>query len=380
MTSAPIYFDYQATTPLDPTVRIAMEPYWDRNFGNPHAMDHRYGIDAALAIRHARAEVASLINADDDTIVLTSGATESCNLALRGVTTNAPPRGRDQIITVATEHPAVFETAQQLAGSMIKTTILPVGSTGQLDLDFLESVLNDKTLLVSVMAANNEIGTLHPLSEIATRCHRVGALLHTDATQAAGRIPINVEDWGVDLLSISAHKMYGPKGVGALFVREGIDLAPMITGGGQERNRRSGTLATPLVVGFGAACGVARAALSADRLHLDHLTNKLLHALSDICPNLDFFGEFSNRLPGTINVGFPGLPALQVVQGLADRIAISTGSACSSVRSKPSRVLLALGVDPDRAATAIRISLGRFTTENEIDRAVRIFSEIMAFS
>ncbi|MCY4152764.1 MAG: cysteine desulfurase family protein [Aestuariivita sp.] len=380
MTPVPIYFDYQATTPLDPMARKAMEPYWDTHFGNPHAIDHRYGIDAAQAIRHARAEVACFMNADDDTIVLTSGATESCNLALRGVVAKVLPGGRDQIITVATEHPAVFETVQQLAGPMIKINILPVGPTGQLDLDRLDDVLDDRTLLVSVMAANNEIGTLHPLSEIAARCHRVGALLHTDATQAAGRIPIDVEAWDVDLLSISAHKMYGPKGVGALFVREGVDLAPMITGGGQERNRRSGTLATPLVIGFGAACTVVRETLPTDRRHLDHLTARLLRALTDICPELELFGELTHRLPGNLNIGFPGLPALQVVHCLTDRIAIATGSACSSVRSAPSRVLSALGVDSDRAATALRISLGRFTTENEIDRAVGIFAEITASS
>ena len=380
MTPAPIYLDYQATTPLDPMVRKAMEPYWDKYFGNPHAADHRYGTDAAQAIRHARAEVACFINADDDTIVLTSGATESCNLALRGIVAQVIPGGRNRIITVATEHPAVFETAQQLAGPIIKTDILPVGPTGYLDLDHLDAALDDRTLLVSVMAANNEIGTLHPLSEIAARCHRVGALLHTDATQAAGRIPIDVEAWDVDLLSISAHKMYGPKGVGALFIREGVDLAPMITGGGQERNRRSGTLATPLIVGFGAACAVARETLPNDRRHLDRLTARLFHDLTDIYPDLDLFGEFTHRLPGNLNIGFPGLPGLQVAQGLADRIAIATGSACSSVHTTPSRVLSALGVHSDRAATALRVSLGRFTTENEIDRAVEIFSKIKALS
>jgi len=380
MTPPPIYLDHQATTPLDPRVRAAMQPYWDTQFGNPHATDHCYGMAAAQAIRHARAEVACFINADDDTIVLTSGATESCNLALRGLAAHARPGARHRIITVATEHPAVHETARQLAGPTIKTDILPVGPTGQLDLDRLDAALDDRTLLVSVMAANNEIGTLHPLPAIAARCHRAGALLHTDATQAAGRIPIDVETWGVDLLSISAHKMYGPKGVGALFVREGVALAPMITGGGQERGLRSGTLATPLVVGFGAACAVARETLPADRCHLDRLTNHLTQALTDLCPALHLFGAPTHRLPGTLSIGFPGRPALQVVQGLGDRIAVAAGSACASASAAPSRVLLALGVDPETASTALRISLGRFTTAGEIDRAGEIFADLMTAS
>ncbi len=368
MTPPPIYLDHQATTPLDPTVREAMQPYWETRFGNPHAIDHSYGMDAARAVRHARAEVACFVNADDDAIILTSGATESCNLALRGVA------GRGRIVTVATEHAAVYETARALGSTGNDTLVLPVGPTGRLDLDRLDAALDDRTLLVSVMAANNEIGTLHPIPEIAARCRRAGVLLHTDATQAAGRIPIDVAAWDVDLLSISAHKMYGPKGVGALFVRPGVEIAPMITGGGQERGLRSGTLATPLIVGFGAACALAREKLADDRDRMERLAARLLRSLRDSHPDMRLFGDATHRLPGTLCVGFPGLPATRVAQRLADGIAVGTGSACASAREMPSRVLLALGIGPEIASTALRISLGRFTTESEVDRAGELFA------
>ena len=374
MTQTPIYLDHQATTPLDPAVREAMQPYWEARFGNPHAIDHSYGMDAALAVRHARAEVACFINADDDEIILTSGATESCNLALRGVAGRGRSGQRRRIVTVATEHAAVHETALALAGSADDTLVLPVGPTGTLDLDRLDAALDGRTLLVSVMAANNEIGTLHPIPGIAERCRRAGVLLHTDATQAAGRIPIDVEAWDVDLLSISAHKMYGPKGVGALFVRSGVEIAPMITGGGQERGLRSGTLATPLVVGFGAACALAREKLADDRDRMERLTARLLRSLRDSHPDMRLFGDATHRLPGTLSVGFPGLPATRVARRLAGAVAVGTGSACASARETPSRVLLALGIDPETASTALRISLGRFTTESEIDRAGELFA------
>ncbi len=378
MTDKPVYLDYQATTPLDPAVREAMRPYWGERFGNPHSVDHAYGAEAARAIRHARAQVAGLINADDDEIVFTSGATESCNLALRGIASTAANGSRNRIVTVATEHPAVLETAQDLGRTGTDTVVLPVESNGILDLARLDAVLDERTLLVSVMAANNEIGVLQPLLEIAARCHAFGALLHTDATQAAGRLPIDVDKWKVDLLSLSAHKMYGPKGAGALFVRSGVAIDPLITGGGQQEGRRSGTVATPLVVGIGQACDLAAGNLVAERQRIDYLTARLYDHLRSACPAMRLFGDADRRLPGSLSIGFPGVPADHVVRNVRDRIAISTGSACASTTAGPSKVLLALGIDAETANTALRVSLGRFTTEDDVTIAAESLSSVQA--
>ncbi|MDE2917847.1 MAG: cysteine desulfurase family protein [Paracoccaceae bacterium] len=375
---SPIYFDYQATTPIDPNVRSAMEPYWNEHFGNPHMVDNLYGTKAAEAIRYARSEVANLINADDGEIVFTSGATESCNLALRGIVANNKHSQRSRIITVVTEHPAVFETANQLSNSDLETIILPVGVTGHLDLEQFESVLDEQTLIVSVMVANNEIGTLHPIAEIAKRCRDVGALFHTDASQAVGRIPIDVEALGVDLLSFSAHKMYGPKGVGALFIRTGVNLLPLFTGGEQEQGMRAGTLPTPNIVGFGAACNISLQNMEEDRQRIEYLTTWLYDDLKELYPNLHLFGDSAHRLPGNLSIGFPGVSSEQVVSYLFDKIAVATGSACSSEKTQPSRVLLALGLDPETASTALRLSLGRFSTESEVNKALTIFKSMKA--
>ena len=245
MTPKPIYLDNQATTPMDPSVREAMWPWLCGQFGNPHSRDHGFGWEASQAVREARASVAQLVNADDDEIVFTSGATESCNLALRGVAGQKGNGERGRIVTVSTEHPAVLETVQDLGRSGFDAVVLPVRANGLIDLSELEEATDERTLLVSVMAVNNEIGVMQPLSQIAKRCREVGALFHTDATQAAGRLGIDVEEWDVDLLSLSGHKVYGPKGVGALFVRSGVDLRPVITGGGQERGLRGGDAAGP---------------------------------------------------------------------------------------------------------------------------------------
>ena len=378
MTDKPVYLDYQATTPLDPAVREAMRPYWGEQFGNPHSIDHAYGAEAARAVRHARAQVAELINADDEEIVFTSGATESCNLALRGVSGEAADGPRNRLVTVATEHPAVLETAQDLGRTATDTIVLPVESNGILDLAQLDAVLDERTLLVSVMAANNEIGVLQPVPKIAARCRAFGAVLHTDATQAAGRLPIDVDEWDVDLLSLSAHKMYGPKGAGALFVRSGVAIEPMITGGGQEEGRRCGTVAAPLVVGFGQACEIAHRTLVEERRRIDYLTARLYDQLRSACPTMHLFGDADRRLPGNLSIGFPGVPADHVVRNLRDRIAISTGSACASTTAGPSRVLLALGIDAETADTALRVSLGRFTTEDDVAIAAESLSSVHA--
>ena len=373
MKRLPVYLDYQATTPIDPRVRDAMMPFLGERFGNPHSSDHSFGWDAASAIRDARAKVAEFINADDDEIVFTSGATESCNLAIRGAVKRDGVGKRNRIVTVSTEHPAVFETVLDLGRDGYEAVVLPVDSDGILDLATLDNALNEQTLIVSVMTANNEIGVLQPLDEIASRCRAVGALFHTDAAQAAGRIPIDVVDWDVDLLSLTAHKMYGPKGVGALFARADVALKPMMGGGGQERGLRSGTLAPALIAGFGKACELASHEHNEDHARIVDLTNRLLIRLQDYCPDLRFFGHSEHRLPGSLNIGFPGFPAEQVIRNVGRQVAVSSGSACASATSKPSRVLLALGFHPEVAATGIRISLGRFTTEADIEIALDSF-------
>lgn len=376
MTEAPVYLDNQATTPLDPAVRDAMWPYLTEHFGNPHSTDHRFGWDASAAIRAARAQVADFINADDDEIVFTSGATESCNLALRGVADHAHDPRRKRIVTLATEHPAVLETVRDLAGAGSEVAVLPVDPNGLFDLATLEDALDDRTLIVSVMAANNEIGVVQPLADIAARCRAVGALLHTDATQAAGRMPIDVDAWDVDLLSLSGHKVYGPKGVGALYVRSGVNLKPIILGGGQERGLRGGTLPTALIVGLGRACELATENQSRDRCRMVALCGRLHRRLLEAHPHLRLFGHPTRRVAGNLNIGLPGIPADQLIRSTTAHLAISTGSACASASSEPSRVLLALGLDRDTAATSVRISLGRFTTEEDIDRAIETLSRV----
>ena len=374
MTSGPVYLDNQATTPMDPAVREAMWPYFTEQFGNPHSNDHRFGWDASTAVRRARTQVAKLINADDDEIVFTSGATESCNLALRGVASRADDGQRDRIVTLATEHPAVLETVRDLASARHEAIVLSVEPDGLLDLDKLDQALDERTLLVSVMGVNNEIGVLQPLTDIAQRCRRVGALFHTDATQAAGRMPIDVDDWNVDLLSLSSHKVYGPKGVGALYARSGVELKPIITGGAQERGLRGGTLPAALIAGFGVACELAVQKQDEDRERINTLTAHLYRSLLEAHPQLRLFGHEHRRVAGNLNIGFPGIAAEEVIRNTAERIAVSSGSACSSATSEPSQVLLALGLDADVASTGFRISLGRFNTSEDVETAIETLS------
>ena len=377
MTSRQAYLDYQATTPVDPRVRDAMLPYLEVQFGNPHSINHAYGWEASDAVRIARGHVAEFVGADDDEIVFTSGATESCNLAIRGVA-KASGGYRNKFITAETEHPAVLETIRDLGCAGYEVTVLPVDRDGLLDLAVLERALDDRTVLVSIMAANNEIGVLQPLAEIAGLCHGRGALFHTDATQAAGRIGIDVGAWDVDLLSLSAHKFYGPKGIGALFARNGVPIQPIVTGGGQEHGLRPGTVPAALAVGFGMACQVASDQWEKDVVRMSQFTVRLRDEIQRTCPSVQFFGHLRRRLPGNLSVGFPGVPADQVIDMVADRIAISTGSACSSGTAEPSKVLLALGLEPETAATGLRISLGRFTKAEEIDVAIAAFSDVAA--
>ena len=369
----PIYLDYQATTPVDPHVLSAMQPYWMENFGNPHSEGHPFGWEAREAVELARSQVADFIGADDDEIVFVSGATESCNLALRGVVMGA---GEEcgQIITLATEHSAVLETAHWLGSRGFDVVTLPVKPDGLLDLRDLESALSERTLLVSVMLVNNEIGVIQPLPEISARCRKVGAIVHTDATQAAGRIDIDVDELGVDLLSLSGHKIYGPNGIGSLYVRNrpGLRLEPLLTGGSQERGLRPGTVAAPLVVGLGKACAIAGRQLEHDAKRLKGMGCRLLAELKKDFPNLRTFGSMEQRAPGTLSVGVPGVLGERLVEAVSQKVAISTGAACATGSPEPSHVLLALGLELEVAATGVRISLGRFTTENEIDAASEV--------
>lgn len=366
----PIYLDYQATTPTDPRVIAAMQPYWTQDFGNPHSEGHSYGWQARRAVELARSQVADFIGADDDEIVFASGATESCNLALRG-TANAASGNRREIITLATEHSAVLETAHWLNRNGWQGTILPVKPGGLLDLDTLAAALSESTLLVSCMLANNEIGVIQPLQEIARLTHAAGAFVHTDATQAAGRISIDVDELGVDLLSLSAHKIYGPNGVGALYIRSrpGLCIEPLMTGGSQERGFRPGTVATPLVVGMGVACFIAGRQLADDAQRISRLTTQLFTELKADFPQLQTFGSWENRIPGNLSLGLPGVLGEQLVAAVSDKIAISTGAACATGSPKPSHVLTALGLDSETAATGARISLGRYTNDDEIEAA-----------
>ena len=372
----PIYLDNQSSTRVDPRVLEAMLPYFTEHFGNPHSTSHAYGRVAAKAIERARAEVAALIHADPREIVFTSGATESNNLAIKGAAhfARAHPQGarpRDQIITLATEHKCVLESCAQLEREGFAVTYLPVEHDGLLAIDKLAAALSERTLLVSVMAAHNEIGVIQPLAEIGALCRGKGVLFHSDAAQAAGKIPLDVEAMHNDLMSISGHKMYGPKGVGVLYVRRRprVRLLPLIDGGGQERGLRSGTLPTPLFVALGRAAAIAAAEMSEETVRLRRLRDRLYQGLVRRVPGLILNGNAESRLAGNLNLTFPGIEAPTLIEA-CPAIAISTGSACTSATIEPSYVLRALGLPDTLASTAIRIGLGRFNTSAEVDFAV----------
>jgi len=373
--SPPIYLDNQASTPVDPRVLEAMLPYFTIDYGNPHSESHVYGHRAMAAIDAARGEVASLIHADPREIVFTSGATEANNLALKGAAHFArqhPPASgaRDHIVTLPTEHKCVLESCAALEREGFSVTFLPVAENGLVALDVLEAALSERTLLVSIMAAHNEIGVIQPLAEIGALCRARGVLLHTDAAQALGKIPLDVEAMKIDLMSMSGHKLYGPKGVGALYVRRRprVRLVPLIDGGGQERGLRSGTLPTPLCVGFGKACAIAAAEMAGEAARLKQLRERLRQNLARRVPGLSVNGDLEHRLPGSLNVSVPGATAPELIAACAS-IAISTGSACTSASVEPSYVLRALGLSDDRANASIRLGLGRFTTAAEVDYA-----------
>jgi cysteine desulfurase len=371
----PIYLDNQSTTRVDPRVLEAMLPYFTEHFGNPHSTSHAYGRVAAEAIERARGEVAALIHADPREIVFTSGATEANNLAIKGAAHFArahPHSGqiRDHIVALQTEHKCVLESCAELEREGFDVTYLPVEPDGLVSLAALEEALSERTLLVSAMAAHNEIGVIQPLAEIGALCRSRGVLFHTDAAQAFGKIPLDVEAMKIDLLSISGHKVYGPKGVGALYIRRRprVRLLPLIDGGGQERGLRSGTLPTPLCIGLGRAAAIAGTEMAEEAERLRRLRDGLLRNLVRRVPGLRVNGDLERRLPGSLNVSFPKIPALTLIEAVPS-IAISTGSACTSASVEPSYVLHALGLPDALANASIRIGLGRFTTAAETDFA-----------
>lgn len=371
-----IYLDYQATTPVDPRVLEVIRPYFAHSYGNPHSINHAYGWEAFDAVQLARCQVADFIGADDEEIIFTSGATESCNLAIRGIAKAFRNSYRNQFVTIATEHPAVLDTVHDLKRMGFEVIVLSVDADGMINLADLERTLNKRTALVTVMAVNNEIGVIQPLSDISALCRANNALLHTDATQAAGRIDIDVDTWGVDLLSLSAHKVYGPKGVGALFVRSGTPIEPISTGGGQENGLRPGTVPVGLVAGFGEACQIASGEWLQDSTRMARFALRLKEELQRRFPHIRLFGHPNHRVAGNLSLGFPGIFAHQVIEMVSDKLALSTGSACSSGSTEPSRVLLALGLEPEVAESGFRISLGRFTSDEEIDIAIDALSKI----
>ena len=374
-----IYLDNQATTPVDPRVLEAMRPYFFEEFGNPHSSGHAYGWNADVAVTRARENAANLIRADAREIIFTSGATESCNLAIRGVVAAATnsDETRNKIITTAIEHPCVIETCDELKRDGCNVITVGVDSDGLINIDELFSKVDEQTLLVSIMAVNNEIGVIQPMAEIGKICQSKGAYFHTDATQAAGKIPIDVREWNVDLLSLSGHKMYAPKGIGLLYVRwrPAVKIKPLITGGGQERGIRPGTIPVAQVVGLGEACRISGESMDEESSAIGKLTDNLRLKLSEIYPDAVVFGHMGKRVPGNINVGFPGFSGDEIIESLGNRIAMSTGSACSSVKTEPSHVLLAIGASAVAAQSAIRISVGRFNTEKDIDDALNAFSD-----
>ena len=368
----PVYLDNQATTRCDPRVLQAMLPWFTEEYGNPHSAEHVMGRRAEAAVENARGQVAALLRADTREIVFTSGATEANNIAIKGAARFALRYGneRRRIVTVATEHKCVLESVADLAAEGFEPVVLPVRSDGLLDPDVLREALTVPTLLVSVMAVNNETGVIQDIAGLAAITKEAGALFHTDMAQATGKIAVDLTGWKVDLASVSGHKVYGPKGVGALFVRRRprVRIAPLFSGGGQERGLRSGTLPAPLIIGLGEACRIAGEEMQADADRIAALRNRLLDRLSAAIPGLQVNGTMRARIAGNLNVTFPAVPAADLMAANPD-LCVSTGSACSSAEVEPSYVLRALGLSDEQAGKTLRVAVGRFTSPADIDYA-----------
>lgn len=381
----PVYFDNHATTPVDPRVLGAMLPYFTERFGNAASRNHSFGWSAEEAVENGRAQIAKLIGATPKEIIFTSGATESNNLAIKGAAEMYREKG-NHIITQATEHKAVLDTCKRLEKYGYQVTYLPVEKDGRINLDDLRRAITDKTILISIMYANNEIGVIQPIAEIGKIAKEKGVFFHVDGVQAAGKIPVDVNKDNIDLLSISAHKMYGPKGVGALYVRRRnprVQLSAIIDGGGHERGMRSGTLNVPGIVGFGMACEIAQKEMPEESVRLrglrDRLKDKLFAKLDELFIN----GSMEHRLPHNLNVSFAYVEGESLLMGIND-VAVSSGSACTSATLEPSYVLKALGVGEDLAHTSIRFGLGRFNSEEEVDyvadRLVQVVTRLRELS
>lgn len=371
----PIYLDYQATTPVDPRVLDAMLPYFREKFGNPHSINHSFGWEAEEAVERARRQVAALIGANEKEIVFTSGATESNNLAIKGLV-HFYRKKRDHVVSVATEHKCVIESCRRLEREGFEVTFLRVEPNGLIDLDELRAAITERTVLVSVMAANNEIGVIQPIAEIGAVCHERGAFFHTDAAQAVGKIPLDVNEMNIDLMSISGHKIYGPKGIGALYVRRRprVRLDPLIDGGGQERGLRSGTIPAPLAVGLGEACAICRREMVEEEARVRRLRDKLYHGVTSHLSEVYLNGDLEHRLAGNLNLSFAQVDGELLMAQLKD-LAVSSASACTSAAVEPSYVLRALGIDEELAQGSIRFGIGRPTTEAEIDYAIELVVE-----
>ncbi len=372
MVRLPIYLDHHATTPCDARVVEAMLPYFSHVFGNASSLNHRFGQEANEAVQQARLQVAQMIGAEPKEILFTSGGTESNNLALKGAARMNLRHG-NRVITLATEHRAVLDPCRRLQREGFDVEFLGVDSLGLADVQQVEDALTPATILVSVMLANNEIGVIQPLAALGKLCKSRGILLHTDATQAVGKIPVDVNELGVDLLSLSGHKIYGPKGIGALYMRSrnpAVRLEPLFDGGGHERGMRSGTLPVPLIVGLGKACAIAAQEMPRESERLLGLRERLWEGLSEQVEGVSLNGHPEQRLPGNLNVSFADVHGEALLMALKD-VAVSSGSACTSASVEPSYVLRALGVDDDLAHASIRFGLGRGTSAEEVDYAIR---------
>lgn len=374
-----VYLDYQASTPLDPRVAEAMAPYWAEYCGNAHSGEHAFGWAADRAVEDARAKVANLVGADPDEIVFTSGATEANNLALLGMV-RAATSERRKVVVSAIEHKSVLAAARALTEEGFELTVVPVGPNGVVDLGAVASAVDSHTAVVSVMAVNNEVGTVQPLHQIAEACHAVGAPFHVDAAQAMTFLPIDVAETGMDLMSLSAHKCYGPKGVGAVYVRRGLSPRPrpLAFGGGQEGGLRPGTLPVPLCAGFGEACSILRREQANDALHAAALRDRFLRELRARLPDVIVNGTMAGRHPGNLNLHFPGVEASLLLNALQPHVAASSGSACTSGFQEPSYVLRAMGLTPSEAASSVRFGMGRFTTEADVIRATELVASAVA--
>src|SRR5438309_2577792 len=364
----PVYMDNHATTPMDPRVLEEMLPYFMEKFGNAASRNHSFGWAGEEGVETARERIAKLIGATSKEIIFTSGATESDNLAIKGVAEMYKEKG-NHIITAVTEHKAVLDACKRLEKYGYRVTYLPVQKDGLIDLADLRRALDDKTILVTIMAANNEIGVLQPWAEIGQLCHERGVIFHTDATQAVGKAPVDVNKHNIDLMSISAHKMYGPKGVGALYVRRKnprVQISPIIDGGGHERGMRSGTLNVPGIIGLGKACEIATEGMPKEACHLAGLRNRLKDKIMGRLDEVYINGSMEHRLPGNLNISFAYVEGESLLMGIND-VAVSSGSACTSATLEPSYVLKALGTGDDLAHSSIRFGIGRFNTEAEMD-------------